>query len=227
MPPLTPRYAIYYSPDPGSPLAAFSQAWFGPDSKLKSPLTREYIDSITAGSRRYGFHGTLKPPFELSPTLSLDGLMETARVFARIVAPVELPPLEVAVIGKFIALTPAYESAALEKLAAACVRAFEAFRVPMTPEQITQYKQNKLTVHQEQMLKHWGYPYVMEEFRFHMSVTDRIEADDERERVMTELAKIAAPVLGKPMMVKAITVFRQIGSNEPMVPVERIPFGRG
>lgn len=227
MPPLTPRYAIYYSPDPGSPLAAFSQAWFGPDSKLKSPLGRDYIDSITAGARRYGFHGTLKPPFELSPALSLDGLMAAARVFARTVAPVELPPLELAVIGKFIALTPSYESAALEKLAAACVRAFEAFRVPMTAEQFAQYKLNKLTVHQEQMLKHWGYPYVMEEFRFHMSLTDKIEDEAEREKVMDELAKIAAPVIGKPMQVKAITLFRQPGSNEPMVPVERIPFGRG
>lgn len=226
MPPLTPRYAIYYSPDPGSPLAAFSQAWFGPDSKLKSGLERPHIDRITVNTRRYGFHGTLKPPFELNPILSLDGLMAAARVFARTMAPVELPPLELAVIGKFIALTPAHESAALEKLAAACVRAFEAFRVPMTAEQLAQYKLNKLTVHQEQMLKHWGYPYVMEEFRFHMSLTDKIEDDAERIRVMDELAKIAAPVIGKPLVVRAITLFRQPGSNEAMVPVERITFGR-
>lgn len=227
MPPLTPLYAIYYSPDPGSPLAAFSQAWFGPDSKLKSALSRETIDGITINTRRYGFHGTLKPPFELNPILSLDGLMAAARLFARNTAPVELPPLEIAVIGKFIALTPAHESAELEKLAAACVRAFEAFRVPMSAEQLAQYKLNKLTVHQEQMLKHWGYPYVMEEFRFHMSLTDKIEDDAERFRVMDELAKIASPVIGKPLVVRAISVFRQTGSNEPMAPVERIPFGRG
>jgi hypothetical protein len=227
MPPLTPRYAIYYSPDPGSPLAAFSSAWFGPDSKLKSSFDRAYIDSITAGPRRYGFHGTFKPPFELNPTLSLDGLVEAARIFCRNVMPVELPPLELAVIGKFLALTPVTESGALEKLAAACVRGFEAFRVPMTPEQIAQFKQNKLTVHQEQMLKHWGYPYVMEEFRFHMSVTDRIEDAGERDRVMAELIKIAAPIIGKPLAIRALTLFRQTGSNEPMVPVERIPFGRG
>ncbi|MBX7200145.1 MAG: DUF1045 domain-containing protein [Rhodospirillaceae bacterium] len=225
--PLTPRYAIYYSPDPGSPLAAFSQAWFGPDSGLTSALDRPYIDRITTNTRRYGFHGTLKPPFELNPILSLDGLMAAARIFARTMATVELPPLELAVIGKFIALTPAHESAALEKLAAACVRAFEAFRVPMSAEQFAQYKLNKLTVHQEQMLKHWGYPYVMEEFRFHMSLTDKIEDEAERIRVMDELAKIASPVVGKPLVVRAITVFRQPGSNEPMVPVERIPFGRG
>ncbi len=224
---MTPRYAIYYSPDPGSPLAAFAQAWCGPGSQLTSALDRPYIDRITANTRRYGFHGTLKPPFELNPVLSLDGLMEAARLFARTVAPVELPPLELAVIGKFIALTPTHESEALEKLAAACVRAFEAFRVPMTAEQFAQYKLNKLTVHQEQMLKHWGYPYVMEEFRFHMSVTDRIEDEAERLRVMAELARIAAPVIGKPLVVRALTVFHQPGSDEPMVPVERIPFGRG
>lgn len=227
MPPLTPRYAIYYSPDPGSPLAAFSDSWFGRGSALKSSLDRGYIDGITENTRRYGFHGTLKPPFELNPILSLDGLMAAARVFARTVTAVELPPLELAEIGKFIALTPAHESGELEKLAAACVRAFEAFRVPMSAAQFAQYKLNKLTVHQEQMLKHWGYPYVMEEFRFHMSLTDKIENEGERLRVMDELARLAAPVIGKPLTVRAITVFRQPGSNEPMVPVERIPFGRG
>ena len=227
MPPLTPRYAIYYSPDPGSPLATFSAAWLGLDSSLKSALTRDYVNSITENTRRYGFHGTMKPPFELNPILSLDGLMAAARVFARTATAVELPPLELAEIGKFIALTPAHESVELEKLAAACVRAFEAFRVPMSAAQFAQYKLNKLTVHQEQMLKHWGYPYVMEEFRFHMSLTDKIEDEGERLRVMDELARLAAPVIGRPLSVRAITVFRQPGSNEPMVPVERIPFGRG
>ena len=153
-------------------------------------------------------------------------LLTAARVFARSLSPIEIPPLKLAIIGKFIALTPITQSAALEKLSAACVRAFEAYRVPLTDEQIANYKKNRLTVHQEQMLEHWGYPYVMEEFRFHMSVTDRIDVASEREAIMAAMEKLAAPVLGKPVMVHDIVVFAQSSADQPMTPVERIPFGR-
>jgi hypothetical protein len=220
------RYAIYYAPDPGSPLDAFGHSWFTGEAARGSRLNRAKVAALTEGPRLYGFHGTFKPPFELNPVLSVEGLLAAARVFARGMAPVEIPPLELAVIGKFIALSPTSESAALEKLAAACVRAFEGFRMPMSQAQIAQYKGNKLTVHQEQMLEHWGYPYVMEEFRFHMSLTDRIEDNAERELVLEELKTLAAPVLGKPVAVAALTVFTQASADAPLKPLERIAFGR-
>jgi hypothetical protein len=227
--PLIPRYAIYYSPEPGSALDKFGRAWMGgPDGAVKAGSSRldpAKIAKLTESSRRYGFHGTLKPPFELNPATSLDALIEAAKVFCRSVAPVEIPPLELAEIGKFIALTSQSQSAALEKLSAACVRAFEAFRMPLSEGQVQNYKQNKLTVHQEQMLENWGYPYVMEEFRFHMSLTDRIDDDAERQAVMESLRTLAAPILGRSVKIVDITVFAQIGLDQPMKPIERIPFG--
>jgi len=169
----------------------------------------------------------LKPPFGLNPATTLESLLNAARVFARTLSPVEIPPLELAIIGKFIALTLMTQSAALEKLSAACVRAFEAFRVPLTDEQLENYKLNRLTVHQEQMLEHWGYPYVMEEFRFHISVTDRIDDSKERYDVVEALESLAAPVLGKPTVIRELTVFGQDDIDAPMSAIERIPFGRG
>lgn len=226
-----PRYAIYYAPEPGSALDALGRAWLGTDVHAAVPaagrLTPARLAEITASPKRYGFHGTLKPPFALNPVNRAEDLLAAARVFARSRAPVEIPPLELAVIGKFIALSPVAESAALERLAAACVRAFEGYRMPLSAEQQDGYKLNKLTVHQEQMLEHWGYPYVMEEFRFHISLTDRIDDDDERAAVMELLAPLARPVLGAPIMIRDIVVFAQDGAGQPMTPVERIPFGRG
>ena len=228
---LGPRYAIYYAPEPGTPLDAFGRSWFDPKSadhrKGAGKLTTQRIAELSENSRRYGFHGTLKPPFGLNPSTTLDSLLQAARVFARTLAAIEIPPLELAIIGKFIALTPVTQSAALEKLSAACVRAFEAFRVPLSDEQLDNYKLNRLTVHQEQMLEHWGYPYVMEEFRFHISVTDRIDDDAERAEIMKALETLAAPVLGKAITVRDLTVFGQADIDEPMLAIERIPFGRG
>ena len=118
-----PRYAIYYTPQPGTPLEQFGKAWLsrtnGAAAAAKITTSRidpARISAITESSRRYGLHGTLKPPFELNPATTLDALLGAARVFARSVAPVEIPALELAEIGKFIALTPVSQSAALEKL---------------------------------------------------------------------------------------------------------------
>ena len=229
-----PRYAVYFAPEPNSDLDVLGTSWLGRDMDGKEPhgqalvsnVSKHRLTELTENPRRYGFHGTFKPPFELNPTMSLDALLRTARIFACGLSPVEIPRLELAVIGKFIALTPVSQSAALEKLSAACVRAFEAFREPLTDEQIESYRQNKLTVHQEQMLEHWGYPYVMEEFQFHMSLTDRIDDSDERDAVFSALEKLAQPVLGKSISARHLTVFGQSKRDEPMVAIERIPFGR-
>ncbi len=226
----SPRYAIYYAPEPGSPLDSFGRNWFDSSNSGNvgsTKLSAKRVGELSESSRRYGFHGTLKPPFGLNPATTLESLLNAARVFARTLSPVEIPPLELAIIGKFIALTPMTQSAALEKLSAACVRAFEAFRVPLTDEQLENYKLNRLTVHQEQMLEHWGYPYVMEEFRFHISVTDRIDDSKERYDVVEALESLAAPVLGKPTVIRELTVFGQDDIDAPMSAIERIPFGRG
>ncbi len=230
--PKLPRYAIYYAPESDSDLGRFGQAWLNHQDQpglrggSSNPISAARIKALTEGPRRHGFHGTLKPPFELNPTHRREGLLAAARVFARSLSPVEIPPLELAVIGQFIAFTPIAESAALEKLAAACVRAFEGFRMPMSKEQEESYKLNKLTVHQEQMLEHWGYPYVMEEFSFHMSLTDRIDSDKERQSLMEMLKELAQPVLGKPILIRDLVVFAQDAIDAPMSVIERFPFGR-
>jgi hypothetical protein len=227
---MSARYAIYYTPEEGSPLAVFGRTWFDEkkngNPKALANLNPKRLAEVSEATRKYGFHGTLKPPFSLNPSTSPESLLSAARVFARSLSPIEIPPLELAIIGKFIALTPTSQSAALEKLSAACVRAFEAYRVPLSDEQLTSYKQNKLTVHQEQMLEHWGYPYVMEEFRFHISVTDRIDDPHEREEIIDALEKLAGAVLSKPVPVREISVFTQASPDAPMVLLERIPFGR-
>jgi len=227
------RYAVYYAPEPGSELADFGEHWTGVDSHGKplAPvdvpgLSQQRFAELTVGPRRYGFHGTLKPPFDLNPAMSQESLLAAARIFAHSLAPIEMPPLEIAIIGKFIALTPTQSSAALEKLAAQCVRAFEVYRSPLSDEQIVGYRANKLTVHQDSMLVHWGYPYVMEEFRFHISLTERIDDIAERRAVLQSVTELAKPLAGKAITIRDIAVFHQPARDEPMTIIERIPFGR-
>ena len=230
------RYAVYFSPEPGSPLDAFGHRWLGRDDGTPERVrtmvptvpgvSPERVKVLTDSTWRYGFHGTLKPPFELNPASSLDAFLAATKIFAKGMAPMELPPLELAIIGKFIALTPIASTTALENLAAQCVRVFEGFRVPLSPDMVAHYMRNKLTVHQTQMLEHWGYPYVMEEFRFHISITDRIDDNAERNAMLKAVQALAGDVVNKPIVVRDIAVFHQTERDHPMMLLERIPFGR-
>ena len=230
----TPRYAIYFAPEPGTPLAVFGRSWLGrdhagdvPESRFAIPgVTPRRLSKFTEGPRHYGMHCTLKPPFRLRDTCTEQGLLATAKLVAKGLAPIEIPPLELDVVGRFIAMTPSTQSVALEQLAATCVRTFEAFRQPLTTEQEKHYQLSRLTVHQEQMLEHWGYPYVMEEFGFHITLTEPLPDDRERNEVMEALREFAAPVLGRPIPLRQICVFRETDPAEPMSILARFPFGR-
>jgi putative phosphonate metabolism protein len=228
-----PRYAIYFAPEPGTPLDLFGRQWLGRDHAGRTDdqlrvavVTPRRLAGLTEGPRHYGLHCTLKPPFRLNETSSAEGLLTAAHLLAKGLAPVEIPPLELDVIGKFIALTPTASSAAVEMLAASCVRAFEGFRQPLTQAQVAEYHRNRLTVHQEQMLEHWGYPYVMEEFQFHITLTDPIPDERERNVIMEALRELAAPILGRPIPLRELTVFREPDSTQPMSIIARLPFGR-
>ncbi len=229
-----PRYAIYFAPEPGSQLEEFGRNWLGRDHTGSAPETRfavpgvtpSRLTTITEGPRHFGMHCTLKPPFALRETATESGLLATAELVARGLAPMEIPDLELDIVGRFIALTPTTSSVALEKLAAVCVRTFEAFRQPLTSEQEKRYQQSRLTVHQEQMLEHWGYPYVMEEFRFHITLTEPLADDRECNEILEALREHAGPILGRAIPLREICVFRETSFEEPMTIIARFPFGR-
>ena len=71
--PVFTRFAVYYAPEPG-PLADFGAAWLGWDATAGSARAHPDIAGlprpvaeITQTPRKYGFHGTVKPPFRLAP----------------------------------------------------------------------------------------------------------------------------------------------------------------
>lgn len=228
------RYAVYYVPPADSSIARFGREWLGVDIETGElhkqsaidGLSPERQEALTASPRYYGFHGTLKPPFKLAANATLESLLVATRLFAKSVSPIELPPLELAYIGKFLSLSPIASSFKLELMAGGCVRALEGYRRHRTEQELAAYRQSKLTVHQEQMLENWGYPYVLEEYRFHMTLTDRVEDEGERDVVMKAAAERCKDFLGQPLPVSDVVVCTQPERDTFMRVVERIPFGR-
>ena len=229
------RYAVYYVPPKTSALAAFGRDWLGVDVETGTnldptpivgiPLERQR--ALIAEPQRYGFHGSLKPPFSLATNFTANGLLFATQLLAKGIKPIEIPPLELAFIGKFLALSPVSSSAQLENLAASCVRALEGFRAHRTEQELAEYRQSKLTVHQEQMLDNWGYPYVLEEFRFHITLTGRIDDEKERNLVMKAAAERCADFVGKPLIIDEFTICKQAGLDRPMRVFQRIKLGHG
>jgi putative phosphonate metabolism protein len=180
-----PRFAIYFVPAAGTALYRFGTAVLGYDcytgegvERLRGVgLTPAEWATLTAEPRKYGFHATLKAPFRLRAELDHADLLADMRALAASIS--TLPTLEpvVELIAGFVAIVPAIPSPALDQLAADCVTAFERFRLPMTAQERERRLAAGLSPRQAANLDRFGYPYVLEEFRFHMTLTGRIGPD--------------------------------------------------
>ena len=171
------RYAIYYTPAPG-PLADFGAAWLGWDIATGTerphpdiPGLPEPVSKITKTPRKYGFHATIKPPFRLAPETTEADLSAAAEAVCAGLSPVTLDGLRLARIGHFLALVPEGDTAALSHLAATMVKDLDHFRAPADEAELTRRRARGLSPRQEEMLTSWGYPYVLDEFRFHMTLS--------------------------------------------------------
>ena len=232
------RYAIYFAPAPDSPFWRFGSAWLGRDAALDTPLPRPKLEgdasadwddvaleALTASPRNYGFHATLKPPFRLSEGQAFEGLIQAAESFARAQKPFGCPSVNAAALGRFIAFRMLEPCQAMTDLAAACVRAFEPFRAPLNAAELARRHAAGLTPRQTALTAEWGYPYVFEEFRFHMTLTGAITDDAVRERLAASLRAMAeAEGASGVMRADAIAVYEQPASGAPFRLLRRIPF---
>ena len=66
----------------------------------------------------------------------------------------------------------------LEGIARVCVQELTPLAAPLTAAELKRRRQAPLTAAQDALLVRWGYPYVMEEFRFHCSLTGSLKGLD-------------------------------------------------
>lgn len=223
------RYGIYFTPAADTPLWQFGTCWLGRD-----PLTGAVLEQpacagldparhaqITESPRHYGFHATLKPPFALAGGADETDLLAALNEFAATRPAFAAPALQLSAIGGFLALTLSAPSAEMQGFAAACVETFDRFRAPQSAAELERRRKNGLTPRQEELLAHWGYPYVFDEFRFHMTLTGGLD-DDERSHVQSILAPQVTPLCADPLPVDAIALYRQDNKDTPFTIVKRL-----
>jgi putative phosphonate metabolism protein len=212
-----PRYAIYFVAAPGSDLDRFGAQLLGYDAfsgeELPFPdgVSPDWYE-LTGDPRKYGFHATLKAPLALAQGRRETELVAACEAFAETARPIpQIRPVVDSISG-FIAVVPAERSSELERLAADCTREFDSFREALTPEDRTRRNPSALTPRQREHLDRWGYPYVMEDFRFHMTLTGRLDAE-RRPPILTMLRERFSTIGLATLAIDRIALFRQDQAN--------------
>ncbi|MDK3019002.1 DUF1045 domain-containing protein [Pseudodonghicola flavimaris] len=201
------RYAVYYAPPVNADWGRFITRWLGWDMETgremphpEAPELPLPVAEITATPRKYGAHATIKPPFRLAAGQSRVALEAACAALCRDLAPLRLDGLELARLGRFLALRPCGDQAALNALAARVVEALDPFRAPAPEAELARRRAAGLSPAQEANLIRWGYPYVMEEFRFHITLTGKL-AKDRLAAVDAHLGRNLAPLLPAPFAI--------------------------
>jgi phosphonate metabolism protein PhnN/1,5-bisphosphokinase (PRPP-forming) len=232
---MTVRYALYYAPDPGSAWWRFGSAWLGRCAAAGNALPQPQLDGIapallaalTEVPRRYGFHATLKPPFRLARGASLASLAPALERFCARQTAIRLPPLEVVELDDFLALVPSVKDARIDALAAACVRGLDRFRAPLPAAELEQRRAARLTPREDSLLQRWGYPYVLDKFRFHFSLTGSLQAESPYMVAAVRDAADAAvaAIADNPLVLDSICIFEEPAPGADLRIVHRARFG--
>ena len=229
-----PRYAIYFAPDADRALTRFGaeivgyDAFSGRDIDHPAAVLADFPNwaGMTADPRKYGFHGTLKAPFPLASGKSEQDLLATIAQFAA--QPREIPIIApvVRAISGFHAIVPNDDDDDLQLLAEACVREFDSFRAPMSADDRARRKPDALTPRQIEHLDDWGYPYVFEDFRFHMTLTGRLP-DAHGAAVLTMLQNRFAELGIDELRIDSIALFKQDSATSRFRIVKHVALTQG
>ena len=232
---MSPRYAIYAVPDHES-LFQRASRWLGwdcvaaealhppSDQELANPAGLD-IGNVSATPRKYGFHGTIKPPFSLAEGIDETMFSKQAQNIATSLEPIVLEALEIKALGGFLALVPRAASMKLNDLAAGFVAGLDHCRRPAGPAELARRRAAGLTSQQEEMLATWGYPYVMDEFRFHLTLTGRLD-EDNLATARDMLSEWIGPVVPTPFRIERMAFVKE-GDDGRFRVVRWLPLGTG
>jgi hypothetical protein len=227
-----PRYAIYYCPDTTSHWWETWSKWLGryPDQEEEIPqlqcpgISKERFYQFTENPRRYGLHATLKAPFFLNQTSTFDDVLKATYQICQQHTPFEID-LELLLYGDFLALVSKTSSNSLQLLERDLVIQLDSFRLTLTDIQLNQRRSLGLSPREDQLLQEWGYPFVLDCFQFHLSLTGSLKkATKEEIEAMTNFAQMQFRALrDKIIKIDSICIFEELEENSKLILKKRIP----
>lgn len=221
------RYAVYYAPEEDSPLGLFGQEWLSPAERHPPEWASdaELWSQATASAAHYGFHATLKAPFRLSGGRTETELLSAVNSLARDSTPFEAPALELSELGRYLALTFAAPCPDMDALHQRCVVELDGFRAPLTDADRQRRISSGLTQQQSEMLERYGYPYVINDFEFHLTLAGPLD-DGPRKQIKNLLSDSPGIRSYSKLYIGNICVFFQSDRKTAFRLLERFQFVR-
>jgi Protein of unknown function (DUF1045) len=221
------RHAVYFAPRPDHPLWTAGCNWLGRDPSRADDL-RPPARAHVAEPWRYGFHGTLKPPMQLVG--AHDEWLQAVAALAARTRRFSMPSLRVDWLGDFIALMPVQPLGGehpLEQLADACVLELERFRQRAEPEPGPRRQAFDLSERQRDHLQRYGYPFVLEDWRFHMTLSNGLsELDAQVQAALKAQARDHfAAALYEPLVCDSLCIFIEPEAGAPFLLSHRFDLG--
>lgn len=227
------RVAIYYAPDIDHVFWKLGTSWLGRcparqitlDQPPISGVDVETFRNVTRSARRYGWHATLKAPFQLHESGRLSALHDQMAIFAKSNLKLHLPQLVVRRSGNFLALMLSEPSQLLQNFASQCVREFHPYARPLSDADLARRRNVDLSAEQDQLLQTWGYPYVMDEFSLHMTLTDDLTdlSDVQVFNIIEKAQEWFAPILDAPFEIDALSLFIEPIAGGDFIWADRYP----
>ncbi|MCM2473614.1 DUF1045 domain-containing protein [Rhizobium sp. CG5] len=226
------RYALYFTPPQQDPLTQAAARWLGRDAFSDMPIARDPVEGLPDGAlqdlladpRRYGFHATIKAPFDLAEGASEADLVRAFEAFCSRTAAFDIPKVVVGQLGPFFAIIPDRIYPVLQDFAASVVEEFEPFRAPLSEADIARRRPERLSDSQRANLMRWGYHHVMDDFRFHMTLTGPTEPD-----IAPLLANVLnqrfAGFVDRPLTVSGLGLFIEDSRGAPFTVKSWLPLG--
>ena len=222
------RYAIYYVPSQDSLLGQFGHSWFGYGAEAgfvprgDFELDDGFLELITQVPKRYGLHATLKAPFSIAEGQTLEGIIENLEKFSSNRKRFSLGQLKYGIHHGFLALV-SDNNFRINQFASQCVLGFEEFRAPLTMKERTRRLEKPMTDHQRLMLEEHGYPYVLSEFHFHITLTSNLVNDQDQQMLLSVLKPYLDEICSTPTELDSIALVGDPGNGQHFELIKRFP----
>jgi putative phosphonate metabolism protein len=222
-----PRYAVYYAPRRTEALWKFGTSILGRDCENNTPvappatLLKHFPDwtERVASAARYGFHATLKAPFKLAPGHTEQSVQEALEQLTARRAPFMIDTWAVEPMGRCVALKPKSNSAALNALEADIVTNLDTFRAPLADNDRARRRPETLSERQRNNLEIWGYPFVLDDFDCHMTLTGPLNPEEQQNA--TTLIDAIYQSYDEPVVVSDLCLFVERQPGLPFVLLNR------
>ena len=159
--------------------------------------------TLTKAPRKYGLHATLTP-IQIEFVSERIALIAGFEEFCAKQAPARSGRRHQRLLAGFCTGS-SVRSRATQSISGRLCYVFDPFRAHLNEAELAKRRNRRLNQYQDDMLLKWGYPYVFDAFRFHITLTGQINSQL-ADRLIPFLSSWLDPILEDPFYINDLVL---------------------